>query len=75
MPQTRRDLTGVRFGRLVATAPAEDDGYRTRWNCRCDCGDTSSHTTSSLVVGHARSCGCLRREATAQRNRERAWAS
>lgn len=70
----RRDLAGYRFGRLVVVEPAEDLGQRTRWACRCDCGRTSIVNTSVLVVGHARSCGCLRREATAARNRARAVA-
>lgn len=70
----RRDLTGQRFGRLVAIEPAETIGERTRWLCRCDCGERWTVVTNSLMYGYTRSCGCLRREATAQRSRVRAWA-
>ena len=30
------DLTGQRFGSLTALRPAENNGTRTAWVCRCD---------------------------------------
>ena len=33
------DLTGRRFGKLVAVKKLESKNGRTRWECRCDCGN------------------------------------
>lgn len=69
-----KDITGQRFGRLVALGPVALDSC-VRWLCQCDCGNTA------VVSGHelrrretesrsrTKSCGCLRREASAQRLR------
>lgn len=57
------DLTGRRFGRLVAQAKeglATDD--EARWRCLCDCGNETCVRSSSLRNGTTQSCGCLRRE-------------
>lgn len=55
---TRRDLTGQRFTRLVALAPAADRGKRTMWRCMCDCGAECDVRTDHLVSGATTSCGC-----------------
>jgi len=51
------DLTGQRFGRLVAIERRDN-----QWLCHCDCGETNLVHRSNLVSGRAKSCGCLRRE-------------
>lgn len=56
------DLTGQRFGKLVAVS---DTGQRTKsrsviWLCRCDCGNEVKLPSSALVSGNTKSCGCLR---------------
>jgi len=51
------DLSGQRFGRLVAVSKA--DG---RWLCRCDCGGTKRVLTRHLRDGSIRSCGCITKE-------------
>lgn len=61
----RKDLTGQRFGRLVALE--YDETARTRigrsaWFCLCDCGNTVSVITNFLTGGHTQSCGCLQKE-------------
>ncbi len=61
------DLTEQRFGRLLAIEPAEhhirtNGGIRTRWLCRCDCGNTVIVCTSDLKSGATQSCKCLHRE-------------
>lgn len=66
-------LVGQRFGRLVVVA---DSGLRTRgnnrlWYCRCDCGQLTTVPRGNLAHGKTRSCGCLRRERLAARNRAR----
>lgn len=59
-----KDLTGQRFGRLVAIrldAPVLVSGIRRRmWSCLCDCGKTVSVISLALMSGKSRSCGCLR---------------
>lgn len=57
------DLTGQRFGKLVALkkAPTESD-RRTRWICHCDCGNDYVTTSQALRKGYAKSCGCGRRK-------------
>ncbi|MGI5274748.1 hypothetical protein ACQEUU_37325 [Nonomuraea sp. CA-218870] len=59
------DLTGQRFGRLTVTGPYANR----RWTCRCDCGNVKAMLQYSLRNGRAKSCGCLRSEKTAERNR------
>lgn len=54
----KRDLTGQRFGKLTALAPAENVGGRTAWRCRCDCGREAVVKTCNLCSGHTKSCGC-----------------
>ena len=64
-----KDLTGQRFGRLIALKPMEErkNGYIV-WECRCDCGNTSQIRGSSLLSGAVLSCGCLRRERMTQKH-------
>ncbi len=54
-----KELIGQRFGMLVAIEPVENEpGKRTKWLCRCDCGNTSTPMTLALTQGRAKSCGC-----------------
>jgi hypothetical protein len=59
------DLEGQIFGRLTAVARAENSGRRTRWRCKCSCGNRCVALTGRLRRGQTRSCGCLRRELAA----------
>lgn len=56
------DLTGRRFGRLVVIERATNEGRRTRWTCRCDCGTICTPGAEALHAGLTQSCGCLARE-------------
>ncbi len=56
------DLTGKRFGRLIVVSRAANKGTSIRWNCLCDCGETSLPHSKSLRNGTTQSCGCLKRE-------------
>ena len=55
------DLTGKRFGRLVAIEKTDkrDDNYNQYWLCKCDCGNYKEVTATSLNKGDVKSCGCL----------------
>jgi hypothetical protein len=58
------DLTGQRFGRLVAVEPAQKTAGGTyRWKCACDCGNTCDVATGKLKRGITKSCGCYRVDA------------
>lgn len=60
------DLTGKRFGRLVAMklAGTYPDG-RHKWLCQCDCGNQTIARGDSLK--RMTSCGCIRREKNIER--------
>lgn len=63
------DLTGQRFGALVALSRDERPSKGARWLCACDCGGTTIAFTYNLRSGHTKSCGCIRNEASANRTR------
>lgn len=56
------DLTGMVFGNLTALYRVENKNNRTRWHCRCSCGNEIDVTTHDLRTGHVKSCGCYRKE-------------
>lgn len=56
------DLTGQRFGRLVANHRSANDRKHSTWYCKCDCGNEKIVRTSDLRSGHTQSCGCLHKE-------------
>lgn len=57
---TRKDITNQRFGRLVALRSTNERIDRSVvWECLCDCGTICFKTTSNLIKGHVKSCGCL----------------
>lgn len=53
------DLTGQKFGRLVAVSRAENIGRRTMWKCLCDCGVETIVQSDHIKSGHSKSCGCF----------------
>lgn len=57
-----KNITGQRFGRLVALASQGRANGHVLWLCRCDCGADVVVKGSSLSNGTTRSCGCLARE-------------
>ena len=60
------DLTGQRFGMLVALSIHATTARGRLWRCACDCGGESIASIGNLRNGHTQSCGCLRSTATAQ---------
>lgn len=69
LPPRLKDLRGQRFGRLVVVAFAEmatfPSGKRyAKWQCLCDCRNTTIVNQKSLIKRATRSCGCLLRETT-----------
>lgn len=64
------DITGDRYGRLVAICRVPKTGKATRWRFRCDCGAEVETAIDRVRSGVSRSCGCLRAEQTAARSRK-----
>lgn len=65
------DLTGHRFGRLVAIRPTDKrDGSNIIWECRCDCGGTRLASVRHLKGGAVQSCGCIHAENLTKTPRE-----
>jgi len=59
------DLTGRRFGRLIAMEfVGRSKHHQAHWRCRCDCGKYSVAQDGVLKSGETQSCGCLRRAKT-----------
>ena len=59
----KNDLTGRRFGRLVAIRPVRkklDADRHTMWFCKCDCGGVAVVPTNNLIQQTV-SCGCVSR--------------
>lgn len=62
-----KDLTGMRFNRLIVQGQAGRDKYgKILWKCRCECGGETVTHGRSLVNGHCKSCGCLNVEVKRQ---------
>lgn len=61
---TKRDITGIRFGRLVFIEFVQK---RKKANFRCDCGAITTAWTSNVTRGMTKSCGCLLKEGNGNR--------
>lgn len=63
----QKDITGQRFGRLVAIGPEKMVLYACGqrlifWRCKCDCGNEKTVALGKLSNGNTSSCGCFQRE-------------
>jgi hypothetical protein len=58
----KRDLTGLRFGKIRVLKREGSAGGQATWLCRCDCGKIAVKNGSALNRGYTKSCGCLRGE-------------
>lgn len=56
------DITGERFGRLVAVEVDHSGPGGRYWLCQCDCGNTAVALCADLRSGTTKSCGCLAAE-------------
>ena len=58
-----KDLTGQKFGKLIAIRPTEErKNNSVVWECLCDCGNTTFVSEGALNSGSTQSCGCLHKE-------------
>jgi len=72
------DITGQRYGRLVAQerVGANAGNGNVTWRCICDCGREVVTSGTSLRKGATKSCGCLKLEVAAKVNaRHGGWGS
>lgn len=58
------DITGQRFGRLVALYPSRryDKSGSVVWHRQCDCGNEVDVPYNSLMYANQKSCGCQKKE-------------
>lgn len=69
----KEDITGQRFGKLVAICPTPDRDKTggVIWELACDCGNKVYKTINVLKTGRVLSCGCLYKETRADTFRYR----
>lgn len=70
------DLTGRKFGMLTVLGLDYEyekiqTNYNRKWICKCECGTIKSVFASSLRSGSTKSCGCLNKKLTKERNHQR----
>lgn len=64
----KSDITGQRFGRLVALSSVGRDRWGASvWACQCDCGSLKEVARYCLKRGSTKSCGCLSKEVASRR--------
>lgn len=72
IPHSRiKDITGQRFGRLVALGYTGSSipGGKALWLCQCDCGTKIVTEGKGLRNGNAQSCGCYHRDRAGETSR------
>ena len=71
--KVKEDLTNKKFGRLTVIERSDDierEGHKPvpTWKCKCECGNVVTVRGHQLKTGKTKSCGCLNREKTIERN-------
>ena len=62
-----KDITNQKFGRLTAIRYLG----KSKWECKCDCGNIVDIFGEHLRRGHTKSCGCLLKEIASNKTIER----
>lgn len=62
---TKYDLTGQKINHLTVLEKTDnrDTSGNIKWLCKCDCGNLTEVSSTRLVSGEAKSCGCLNKQA------------
>lgn len=63
------DLTGQKFNKLTVLEYSHRN-HNSMWKCKCECGKESVVAVSALISGRIKSCGCIRSDQVAERNRQ-----
>ncbi len=74
MEMAYKDITHKRFGRLIALKRVDIPGNRTKWLCKCDCGNKKLLPLDSLTSGRGKSCGCIRKENTSKLRKKHGYS-
>ena len=56
------DISGMRFGRLVAIDLHHTRKNKRYWTCVCDCGEETIVRQDQLTTSKTMSCGCYMKE-------------
>ncbi len=56
------NIENKKFGKLTAIKKVGRTGSNNIWECKCDCGNTTTGTVTSLMLGNKKSCGCFRKD-------------
>ena len=62
-----KDISGQKYGRLIAIKQVGKDGRHVLWLFKCDCGNETITRATSVRSGNTKSCGCLRSQISAER--------
>jgi hypothetical protein len=68
IPSRVKNLTGVRFEKLVVLRFLGVEKTHAVWWCKCDCGTEKKIKAKHLVAGATKSCGCFARDFTIKRS-------
>lgn len=75
-----QNLVGKKYGRLLVIKRIKSVNGKTKWLCKCDCGNECVVYATSLKSGNTQSCGCYKREnakklySTVRQNDKRLYA-
>jgi hypothetical protein len=58
MNKKLKDLTNIKYGKLLVLHRSPNIGKQTMWNCKCDCGNIGICYGTHLKSGATTSCGC-----------------
>ena len=58
-----KDISGERFGKLIAIERAGFGKHGSIWKCKCDCGNECYVSMQCLSRGNTESCGCIQSRA------------
>src|SRR5688572_22956917 len=63
------DISGKRYGKLIATNDFVRSDSGIRWRFICDCGNVKLILKSHVVSGKTTSCGCSMKEQISKRRK------
>lgn len=66
------DISGQRYGRLIALGREGTRSGHAAWMCLCDCGNRTVVSSNLLRRGHTQSCGCFGKETSRANGRKSA---
>jgi len=67
LPKNAKNLTSKTFGKLIVIEPtkkpkkSKSNQRSIWWRCKCECGKIAIVRSAELILGHTKSCGCLKK--------------